>query len=129
MGLMAAITWKGVLIGRRRGEAQEFAQCRCASLVQGRAHSHLDGFQIQPPRPSATIEDDAQQLVYFARDLLADGFRRFFSSGESTSGSDGRIWQICALTSIRSLCRACSFRNSVISLSAFALRAGRGGIR
>src|ERR1035441_7537414 len=45
-------------------------------------------------RRTATAKDDAQQLVYFARDFLLDRFRRFFSSGESTSGSDGRSWQI-----------------------------------
>ena len=90
MSLMAASTRKGALLGGRHGELQQFAQRGCAGLVHGRAHRHLDGFQIQTPRLSATVEDDAQQLVYFARDLLADRFRRFFSSGESTSGSDGR---------------------------------------
>jgi hypothetical protein len=33
MGLMAAITRKDALIGSRRGEAEEFAQRRCARLV------------------------------------------------------------------------------------------------
>jgi hypothetical protein len=81
---------EGALIGSRHGEAEKFAQRCCAGLVQGRAYSHLDGLQIQSPRPSAIVEDDVQQLVYFVCDLLADGFRRFFSSGESTSGSEGR---------------------------------------
>src|ERR1017187_8511822 len=31
--------------------------------------------------------------AHFARDFLADRFRRSFSSGESTSGSDWRSWQ------------------------------------
>jgi hypothetical protein len=73
--------------------------------VQGGTHGHLDGLQIQSPSSSAAIEDDAQQLVYFARDFVTDRFRRFFSSGKNTSGSDGRNWQICVLTSIRLLCR------------------------
>jgi hypothetical protein len=83
--------------------------------------------QIQSSGPAATVKDDAQQSVYFARDLLADGLRRFFSCGESTSGWEGRNRQICALTSTSSLWRPCSFRNSAISLSAFraADRSGR----
>src|ERR1035441_215852 len=64
--------------------------------------------------------------AHFARDFLADRSRRFFSSGESTSGSDGRSWQICALTSISSLCRSCSFRNSAISRSAFRVAGWSG---
>lgn len=47
VGLLAASTRKAALIGCRDGEAQEFGQCRCARLVHGRAHSHLDGFQIE----------------------------------------------------------------------------------
>src|SRR5216684_2556695 len=125
---MAAITSNGALIGPRRRKAQEFAQ-RCSARL-GRAHSHLNGFQIQSSRLSAIVEDDVQQLVYFAGNLLADRFRRFFSAGESTPGSDGRTRQICALTSISSLCRPCSFRNSAISLSAFrvAVWSGRDSV-
>jgi len=59
-------------------------------VVHGRAHRHLDGLQIQAPRLTATAKDDVQQLVYFARDLPADRFGRFFSSGNSVSGSVGR---------------------------------------
>src|ERR1039457_3284972 len=126
MSAMAASTRKGVLLGGRRRELQEFAERGCPGVVHGRAHSHLDGLQIQMPRPTATTKDDAQQLVYFARDFLLDRFSRFFSSGESTSGSDGRSWQICALTSISSLCRSCSFRNSAISRSAFRVAGWSG---
>ena len=123
MGLLAARAGKGALVGSRGRELQQFGQRRGAGLMQGRAHRHLDGFQIQTARLAATGEDHAQQLIYFARDFLADRFRRFFSCGESTSGSNGRIWQICALTSTNSLCRPCSFRNSAISLSAFRVAA------
>src|ERR1017187_2921893 len=100
---MSASTRQGALFGGRRRELQEFAQRGCPGMVHGRAHSHLDSLQIQVPRLTATAKDDAQKLVYFARDFLADRSRRFFSSGESTSGSDGRSWQICALTSIGTL--------------------------
>src|ERR1019366_5016381 len=119
MSVMAASTREGALLGGRRRELQQFAQRGCSGVVHGRAHRHLDGLQIQVPRLTATAKDDAQQLVYFACNFLLDRFSRFFSSGESTTGSDGRSGQICALTSISSLCRSCSFRNSAISRSAF----------
>jgi hypothetical protein len=90
-GLLAAATGQGALVGIGGREVQQFGQRGCAGLVQSRAHNHLDGFQIQSARLAATAEDDAQQVVYFARDLLADRFRCFFSSDESTSGSDERI--------------------------------------
>jgi hypothetical protein len=52
-------------------------------------------------RLAALLENDAQQLVYFARDLLPDRFRRFFSSGERLS-STGRKRQIFSFTSSKS---------------------------
>jgi hypothetical protein len=69
--------------------------------MHGRAHRHLDGFQIETARLAATIEDDAQQLVYFARDFLADRFGRFFSCGVRVS-STGRARQILSFTSSNS---------------------------
>ena len=71
------------------------------SLMHGRAHSHLDGLQIQVSRLAAPVKDDTQQLFYFARDFLLDGFRRFFSSGETVSAT-GRAWQILSFTSSNS---------------------------
>jgi hypothetical protein len=59
------------------------------------------GLQIQMSRLAAAVEDDAQQPVYFARDFLADGFRRFFSSGERVSAT-GRARQIRSFTSSNS---------------------------
>jgi hypothetical protein len=55
--------------------------------MHDRPHDHLRGFEVQTPRLAAAVEDDAQQLVYFARDFLLDGFRRFFSSGERVSAT------------------------------------------
>lgn len=52
---------------------------------------------IQASRLAAVVEDEAQQLVYFARDFLLDGFRRFFSSGVRVSAT-GRARQIFSLT-------------------------------
>ncbi len=47
-------------------QLQEFGQRCCIGLMQGRAHRHVDGFQIETPRFAAGVDDDAQQLVYFA---------------------------------------------------------------
>ena len=69
-----------------------------SGLVHRRADRHLGGFQIRPPRFTATGEQDAQQLRYFAGDFLLDRFRRFFSCGENAS-STGRARQIRSLTS------------------------------
>ncbi len=91
----------GPLVGIRGGEAQQFGQHGRPRLMHGRPHDHLGGLQVQVPRLAAAAEDDAQQLVYFARDFLLDGFRRFFSSGERLSAT-GRARQIFSLTSSRS---------------------------
>src|ERR1039457_752158 len=99
MSAMAASTRKGVLLGGRRRELQQFAQRGCPGVVHGRAHSHLDGLQIQVPRLTATAKDDAQQLVYFARDFLLDRFSLFFSWVVGEISSTGRNSQICSLTS------------------------------
>jgi hypothetical protein len=66
--------------------------------MQGPAHRHLEGLQIQTPRLAAALNDDAHQLVYFARDFLADRFCRFFSAGKRVS-STGRARQILSFTS------------------------------
>jgi hypothetical protein len=66
--------------------------------MHGRPHDHLRGFEVQTPRLATAVGDDAQQLVYFARDFLLDGFRRFFFSGERVSVT-GRARQIFSLTS------------------------------
>jgi hypothetical protein len=66
--------------------------------MHDRPHGHLSGFQVPAPRLAAAVEDYAQQLVYFARDFLLDGFRRFFSSGERVSAT-GRARQIFSLIS------------------------------
>ena len=48
--------------------------------MHGRAHQHLDSFQIHVTRLAHTGEDGSQQLLYLARDFLLDGIRRFFSA-------------------------------------------------
>jgi hypothetical protein len=47
-------------------------------MMHGRTYSHLGSLQIEAARLAALLENHAQQLVYFALDLLADRFRRFF---------------------------------------------------
>src|SRR6185369_79586 len=118
-GQFAATPRDGKLLGSCFGKMKQFGQRRCTRLVHGRAHGHLEGFQIQSACLSAAVEDDAQELVYFARDFLEDRGGCFFSTDESPSGCAGRIWQIWALISISSLCRPCNLRNSAISRSAF----------
>jgi hypothetical protein len=66
--------------------------------MHGRTHRHLDRFQIETPGLAAIFEDDAQELIYFARDFPTDRFDRFFSSGESVS-STGRARQMLSFTS------------------------------
>src|SRR5216684_2885192 len=98
MSLAAASTRDSPLVGGWGGEAQQSGQHSCPSLMHDRPHGHLGGFQVQVPRLTAAVEDNAQQLVYFARDFLLDGFRRFFSSGETVSAT-GRARQIFSLIS------------------------------
>ena len=43
-------------------------------------HSCLDCFQIQMSGLVATIENHVQELIYFARDFLANCICRFFSA-------------------------------------------------
>jgi hypothetical protein len=70
-------------------------------VVHCRTNRHLDRFQVQASRLVAASEEDAQQLFYFARDFLADGLRRFFSSGDRASAT-GRARQIFSFTSSNS---------------------------
>jgi len=69
--------------------------------MHGRAHRHLGRLQIQASRLAAPVKDDTQQVFYFARDLLLDGFGVFFSSGDKVSVT-GRAWQILSFTSSNS---------------------------
>ena len=94
---VTASTNHRALVGSRGCKLQEFGQRCGASPMHGRADRHFDGFQIETPRFAATGEDRVQQLLYFARDFLADRFGRFFSSGEKAS-STGRARQILSLT-------------------------------
>jgi hypothetical protein len=40
------------------------------------------------------LENDLQELLYFARDFWRDCFGRFFSCSDSGGFSTGRKWQI-----------------------------------
>src|SRR5579863_5743466 len=79
-------------------EFQQSSQGGRPGLMHDGAHKHLDGFKIETPRLTASAEDDVQQLVYFARDFLANSRRRFFSCGVSLS-STGRRAQMFSLIS------------------------------
>ena len=96
---MTARTWKGASAGWRHRKLQQLGQSGRSSVVHGRAHRHLDRLQIHQPCFVSGAEDDAQELVYFARDLLLDNFGRFFSWADGWSSSTGRSWQTRSLTS------------------------------
>jgi hypothetical protein len=96
---VTARTWKGASAGWRHRKLQQLGQSGRSSVVHGRAHSHLDSLQIHQPCFVSGAEDDAQELVYFARDLLLDNFGRFFSWADGWSSSTGRSWQTRSLTS------------------------------
>ena len=95
---MTARTSQGPLVDSRGFQLQQFRQSSCARFMHDRAHGQLDSFQIQTARLAPIVEDNAQQLLYFARDLLADRFGRFFSCGDRES-STGRARQILSFTS------------------------------
>jgi len=46
--------------------------------------------QIETPGLAPTLENDPQELIYLARDLLTDRFGRFFFRSVSDSSSLGR---------------------------------------
>jgi hypothetical protein len=56
---VAARAGEDPLIGGRGGEPQERCQRGGAGLMHGRAHGHLDRFQIEPAGLAATGEKDA----------------------------------------------------------------------
>jgi len=98
---LATAASQPALVLRRGGKLQQLGQCGGSGPMQGRTHRHFGGFQIQMACFAAALEQDAEQLVYFARDLLVDRRGRFFSSGERVS-STGRARQILSLTSSNS---------------------------
>jgi len=99
MSWVATTTREGPPVRGRDGELQQFGQGGCPGLMHGRAHRHLDGFEIEMSGFAAGREDDAQPLVYFARDFLLDRFGRFFSWADGEVSCTGRNSQICSLTS------------------------------
>lgn len=89
-------------------------------------HRRLDRLQIQTPGLVPATENDAQELIYFARDFLADRFRGFFSWAAGGSSSIGRRRQISLLASTNSRLSCWYLRNSVTSRSAFRIADGEG---
>jgi hypothetical protein len=100
--LPAATAGHGVVVGVGRGKLEQFGQGRRTCTVHGRTHSHFDGFQIQAACFALAAENNPQKLVYFARDFLADRFRRFFSCSVGVSLSAGLKRQISAFVSTNS---------------------------
>ena len=79
---------------------QQMIERARSRFVHGGTSSRFDGFQIQKPGSAQTVEDYVEQLVYFARDFLADRFGCFFSSDVKLS-STGRSRQISSLISMK----------------------------
>lgn len=96
--LMAATTGKAPLFDSRARELQQLAEGGGAGTMHGRAYRGFEGFQIHTPSFAAGLEDDPQQLLYFAGDFLADRFGGLFSSGVIAS-STSRARQILSLIS------------------------------
>jgi hypothetical protein len=71
--------------------------------ARGAGRRYPDGFQIRMAGLTANVEDDAQQLVYFAREFLGDRFGRLLSWGVRSVRSMGRERQIFRLTPINSV--------------------------
>jgi hypothetical protein len=95
---MAARARNQALLAGRDGESEQLAETRDTGAMHGRTHQHLGRFQIETAAVAEILEDDPQELVYFARDFPADRCGRFFSSGDSVS-SAGRARQIFSFTS------------------------------
>jgi|SRR5271169_1911617 len=97
---------------------QQLGQRASPSLVHGGADGSFDCFQVKAAGLVAVLKDDVQQAVYFARNFLADGFRRFFSWAVASVCWMGRKRQIFRLTSTNSPVKVWNLRNSAISFSA-----------
>ena len=69
-----------------RGSNVEFGDFGLQCMEPGRLTSR----QIEAARIAESIEDNAQQLVHFAREFLADRFCSFFSCGVWGTSSTGR---------------------------------------
>src|SRR5665811_865522 len=99
---MAARARRRPLLGRRNGKPQQLSEACGSDPMHRRAHHHFAGFQVHMPRLPPAVEEDVQQAVYFADDLLIDRSSRFVSSGVQVllANSIGRCWQIFSLTAI-----------------------------
>ena len=72
------------------GNSSSSVKAAGARPVHGGTYGHLQRFQIETPGLAPTLENDPQESIYFARDLLTDRFGRFFSCPVSDSSSIGR---------------------------------------
>jgi hypothetical protein len=62
------------------GNCSGWLNAAAPSQVESRAHGHLGRLQIDVPRVAPIPEHHAQELFYFAPDLLSERFDRFFSA-------------------------------------------------
>ena len=121
VGLLAAGASYGAAFLAGCRELEQLAQRSGTRPVQGRAHRHLRCFQVEAPCPAPVLENHPQELIYFARDLLPDRFRRFFSWSVCDSSWAGRRRQIAVLVSTNPRLSSWNLRNSATSRSALRM--------
>jgi len=114
------------MIDIRRLELQQLRKGGSPGLMHRGADGCLYTLQIEAAGGLAVAENDAQQLLYFAGNFLANRFRRFFPWAVCSASSTGRKRQIFRLTSTRSSVKPWNLRYSPISLSALRRAAGDG---
>jgi hypothetical protein len=100
---VAASTRNRPLVGCRGWELQKFGEGGSPRPMQGRAHRHFHGLQIDAAVFAPLSKEATQELVYFPRHLLMDRSSRFFSSAVHVpASSTGRRRQIFSFTAISS---------------------------
>lgn len=87
------------MIGIRWFEWQQLRKGSSPGLMHSGTDRCLDTLQVEPAARLAVAENDAQQLLYFARDFILDRFGRFFSCADGAVSVTGRSSQIRVLTS------------------------------
>src|SRR5438876_6247198 len=99
VSLFSARARKAPLIGGGYRELQQFAERRRSGPMQGRAHRHLHGVQIQTPRLAALLENNRPGVGLLRAPLPGGSFPPVFFLAREDGSSTGRKRQIASLTS------------------------------
>ena len=87
------------MCGIRWLELQQLRQGNRPGLMHSGTDRCLNTLQVELAGRLAVAENDAKQLLYFARDFFLDRFGRFFSWADGAVSVTGRSPQICSLMS------------------------------